>query len=72
MRDAWAAGDRNAAMATIPEDLIDALVVHGTPDQCRSHINRYVENGLDTPIIATLPTGTDLLETARALARPAD
>jgi probable F420-dependent oxidoreductase len=67
MRDAWAAGDRNAAMAAVPLDILDALIVHGTPEQCRTHINRYVENGLDTPIIATLPTGTDLLDTARAL-----
>ena len=43
------------------------LIVHGTAEQCREQINRYVDNGLDTPIIATLPTGTDLLETARAL-----
>lgn len=68
MRDAWAAGDRNAAMAAVPIDVIDDLVVHGTPADCRAKINQYVENGLDTPIIATLPTGTSLLETARALA----
>jgi alkanesulfonate monooxygenase SsuD/methylene tetrahydromethanopterin reductase-like flavin-dependent oxidoreductase (luciferase family) len=67
MREAWAAGDRNAAMAAVPEDLIDDLIVHGTPAQCRAHINRYVKNGLDTPIIATLPTATNPLETARAL-----
>jgi alkanesulfonate monooxygenase SsuD/methylene tetrahydromethanopterin reductase-like flavin-dependent oxidoreductase (luciferase family) len=67
MREAWSAGDRNAAMAAIPTDLVDALIVHGTPSQCRAHINRYVANGLDTPIIATLPTGTNLLETARSL-----
>ncbi len=68
MREAWAAGDRNAAMAAVPLEVLDDLIVHGTAEQCRDHINRYVDNGLDTPIIATLPTGTDLLETARALA----
>ena len=68
MRDAWAAGDRNAAMAAVPVDVIDDLIVHGTAADCRAQINQYVENGLDTPIIAALPTGTDLLETARALA----
>ena len=40
----------------------------GSADDCRSQIDAYVANGLDTPIIAALPTGTDLLETARALA----
>jgi alkanesulfonate monooxygenase SsuD/methylene tetrahydromethanopterin reductase-like flavin-dependent oxidoreductase (luciferase family) len=68
MREAWAAGDRNAAMAAVPIEVLDDLIVHGTPDECRDHIGRYVANGLDTPIIATLPTGTDLLDTARALA----
>ena len=68
MREAWAAGDRNAAMAAVPVDVIDDLIVHGTAADCRAQINQYVENGLDTPIIAALPTGTDLLETARALA----
>jgi probable F420-dependent oxidoreductase len=69
MRDAWAAGDKNTAMAAVPESVIDELIVHGSPDECRAHIDRYVANGLDTPIIATLPTGTDLLTTARSLAR---
>ncbi|TDD62357.1 LLM class F420-dependent oxidoreductase [Kribbella antibiotica] len=68
MREALAAGDRNAAMAAVPVEVIDSLIVHGTAEQCRDHINRYVANGLDTPIIATLPTGTSLIETARALA----
>jgi alkanesulfonate monooxygenase SsuD/methylene tetrahydromethanopterin reductase-like flavin-dependent oxidoreductase (luciferase family) len=68
MRDAWAAGDKNAAMAAVPVSVIDDLIVHGTPADCRAQINSYVENGLDTPIIAALPTGTDLLDTARALA----
>jgi probable F420-dependent oxidoreductase len=68
MRDAWAAGDKYAAMAAVPDWVIDDLVVHGTAAECRSRIDRYVANGLDTPIIAILPSGTDLLDTARALA----
>jgi probable F420-dependent oxidoreductase len=68
MRAAWAAGDKNAAMAAVPVSVIDDLIVHGTAAECRAHIDQYVANGLDTPIIAALPTGTDLLDTARALA----
>ena len=68
MRQAWAAGDRNAAMAAVPDTLVDELIVHGTADECRAGIQRYVDNGLDTPIVAVLPTGTDLLTTARSLA----
>jgi alkanesulfonate monooxygenase SsuD/methylene tetrahydromethanopterin reductase-like flavin-dependent oxidoreductase (luciferase family) len=57
-------------MAAVPVEVIDDLVVHGSADDCRAKIQSYVDNGLDTPIIATLPTGDNLLETARALASP--
>ncbi len=68
MREKWAAGDKQGAMAAVPDELIDDLIVHGSPEQCRAGIRRYVDNGLDTPIIAVLPTGADLLDTARTLA----
>ncbi|HYU84597.1 MAG TPA: LLM class F420-dependent oxidoreductase [Kribbellaceae bacterium] len=68
MREAWAKGDKQGAMAAVPDELIDELIVHGTPEQCRAGIQRYVDKGLDTPVIAVLPTGVDLLETARSLA----
>lgn len=53
---AWAAGDRGAANAAIPDEVVDELVVHGTPEQCRAHVQRYVDNGITTPVIALLPT----------------
>jgi probable F420-dependent oxidoreductase len=68
MHAAWAAGDRAAANAVIPDEVVDALVVHGSPEQCREHVARYVQNGLDTPAIAVLPTGADPVEMVRALA----
>ena len=36
MWDAWKAGDRKAALAAIPDDLVDELIVHGSPEQCRA------------------------------------
>ncbi|TWD80554.1 putative F420-dependent oxidoreductase/probable F420-dependent oxidoreductase [Kribbella amoyensis] len=68
MHAAWKAGDRNAAMAAVPESVIDDLVVHGSPEDCRARIREYLDHGLDTPIIATLPTGGSLVEVARSLA----
>lgn len=53
---AWAAGDRRAASAVVPDDLVDALVLHGTPQDCRAEIGRYVAAGVGTPVIALLPT----------------
>ena len=31
MWDAWKAGDRKAALAAIPDSLVDELIVHGSP-----------------------------------------
>src|SRR5882757_6352682 len=44
MWDAWRAGDREAATAAIPDELVDALIVHGTPAQIREHLERYIAN----------------------------
>jgi len=53
---AWAAGDRRAATASIPDDLVDALILHGTPEVCREKVVHYVQNGVQTPVLALLPT----------------
>jgi alkanesulfonate monooxygenase SsuD/methylene tetrahydromethanopterin reductase-like flavin-dependent oxidoreductase (luciferase family) len=67
MWEAWRAGDRKAALAAIPDGIVDELFVHGTPDECRAHIQRYVDNGVDTPVIALLPVGVDSRKAAREL-----
>jgi probable F420-dependent oxidoreductase len=64
----WAEGDRKAAVASVPEEVVDALIVHGSPDECRAHIQRYVDNGVTTPVIALLPVGGDVRDHVRALA----
>ncbi|MFI5888791.1 LLM class F420-dependent oxidoreductase [Actinoplanes sp. NPDC051513] len=71
---AWAAGERKAALATIPDDVVDDLIVHGTPDQCRAKVERYAAAGVTVPVMALLPTPTieaggptALLETLTAL-----
>ncbi len=68
MWKAWAAGDRKGAVAAIPDDVVDALIVHGTPDECRAHIQRYVDAGVTTPVIGLLPIGADVREIVPALA----
>jgi probable F420-dependent oxidoreductase len=70
MNEAWAAGDRKRAVASVPDEVVDALIVHGSPDACRARIRRYVENGLTTPVLAVLPTGdpAGLPAAVRALA----
>jgi probable F420-dependent oxidoreductase len=69
MREAWAAGDRAEALARIPGELVDELVVHGHPGRCRERIAEYREKGLDTPVMMIVPTpGVDEAEAVRALA----
>ena len=67
MWDAWKAGDRKGALATIPDSVVDELIVHGPPERCREVIGRYIENGVTTPAPAIVSFG-DPQEAYRALA----
>jgi probable F420-dependent oxidoreductase len=72
MHAAWAEGDRAAAAAAIPDEVVDVLVLHGTPERCREQVGAYAEAGVKTPVIALLPTPemtdpTTLLDTVRRL-----
>ncbi|HEX5067895.1 MAG TPA: LLM class F420-dependent oxidoreductase [Myxococcota bacterium] len=68
MWERWGAGDRKGAVAAIPDRVVDDLIIHGSPEACREHIARYVEAGVDTPVLALLPLGMDPLRAARELA----
>ena len=60
MWEAWSAGDRKAALAAIPDAVVDDLVVHGTPAECRAHIQRYFDAGVTTSSLMVLPLDPDL------------
>ena len=68
MWEHWKAGDRKAALAAIPDDVVDQLIVHGSPEECREHVGRYVEAGVTCPALAVLPFGLDPVQAARDLA----
>lgn len=68
MWDAWESGDRKAALAAIPEQAVDELIVHGTPDECRAHIQRYVDAGVTIPIVGLVSSGNDAVRAVRDLA----
>lgn len=55
MWDAWKAGDRKAALAEIPDQVVDDLIVHGSPAECRAKIQSYFDNGVTTSSLAILP-----------------
>jgi alkanesulfonate monooxygenase SsuD/methylene tetrahydromethanopterin reductase-like flavin-dependent oxidoreductase (luciferase family) len=64
----WKEGDRKGALAAIPDDVVDELIVWGSPEQCREHIQRYVANGVSAPALALLPFGYDQRQAIRDLA----
>jgi alkanesulfonate monooxygenase SsuD/methylene tetrahydromethanopterin reductase-like flavin-dependent oxidoreductase (luciferase family) len=69
MHAAWAKGDRSGALAAIPDEVVDDLVLHGSLESCRDQVAEYHAAGLDTPVIALLPApGAELAESVRRLA----
>jgi probable F420-dependent oxidoreductase len=67
---AWRAGDRKAALAAIPDEVVDDLIVHGDPASCRARIQEYFDNGVTTSSLAILPLDPELKhwDAVRALA----
>jgi probable F420-dependent oxidoreductase len=60
MWEAWKAGDRKAALAAIPDEVVDDLIVHGSPAECREKIQAYFDNGVTTSSLAILPLDPEL------------
>ena len=60
MWDAWKAGDRKAALAAIPDQLVDDIIVHGSPAECRAKIQAYFDNGVTTTSLAILGLDPEL------------
>jgi probable F420-dependent oxidoreductase len=56
MWQAWQSGDRKGALAAIPDSLVDELIVHGSPAECRARVQAYAEAGITIPIMALTPT----------------
>ena len=70
MWDAWAAGDRKAALAAIPDEVVDDLFVHGSAEHCRQRIQQYFDNGVTTSSLAlmSLDPAVSYWDAARMLA----
>ena len=69
MWDAWSAGDRKAALAAIPDHVVDELIVHGSYADCRAKIQAYFDHGVTTSSLALLQLAPfDHAEAVRELA----
>mgnify|MGYP003339902981 CR=1 FL=1 len=67
MWDAWKAGDRKRATASIPDEVLDDLIVNGSAEECAAHVRRYAANGITTPAPMILAGPDDTMRVLRAL-----
>jgi alkanesulfonate monooxygenase SsuD/methylene tetrahydromethanopterin reductase-like flavin-dependent oxidoreductase (luciferase family) len=51
IREAWQRGDRDRAVALVPDALVDAVALAGSAAQCRERIAQYREAGVTLPIV---------------------
>ncbi len=68
MVTAWEAGDRQAAAAAAPWELIEEMFIFGSPEEMRERLGAFVEGGITLPILTPIVTPDRLGETIAALA----
>ena len=65
----WDAGDRKGALGEIPDAVVDDLLITGSIEECRAHIDRYFANGVTTASVSLMPfAGVDLDQAIEGLA----
>jgi probable F420-dependent oxidoreductase len=64
---AWDDHDRPGAAAAITDDVIDEIVIHGSPQQCRDRVQAYLDAGLTGATLALLNIGMDSVTAMRRL-----
>ncbi len=65
---AWEAGDRQAATAAAPWELIEDTFLLGAPEQIRERLDAFVAGGVTLPVLLPIVTPDKLSETIEALA----
>ena len=71
MQEHWAAGDRRAALAAIPDEVVDQLFVWGSPEAIRAGVQRYLDNGLSTAVMMVMPVPSEGADAQTAAAEQA-
>jgi probable F420-dependent oxidoreductase len=65
---AWRGGDRKAALATAPEDLVREIFVFGSPTEMRDRLGEYAARGITTLVLTPLAAPDGLGDLIDALA----
>ena len=50
----WESGDRRGAAEAVSDEVIDDLIVHGSPEACRARIAEYAGSGLSMASVALI------------------
>lgn len=61
----WADGNRRAAAAQIPDELVEDVCVFGDAAACRRHLAAFHAAGADVPVLAVSPVDEDRLAATR-------
>lgn len=67
MCEAWAAKDRDRAMAAAPWELIEEMFVLGSPERMRERLDEFVAGGITCPVLTPITTPDRLGELIEAL-----
>jgi probable F420-dependent oxidoreductase len=68
MCEAWAAKDRQRAIAAAPWELIEEVFILGEPAQMRERLDRFVEGGITLPVLTPVTPPDSQAELIEALA----
>jgi probable F420-dependent oxidoreductase len=66
---AWRSGDRKAALAAVPEDLVREIFVFGDPGAMRARLHEYADRGITTLVLTPIAPPEQLPGLVDALAR---
>ena len=69
IKDAFDRGGREAAAKVVPDELIDAVALAGTPDTCRERVAAYRRAGLALPIVSPRAAGPEAKRMAMGVIR---
>jgi probable F420-dependent oxidoreductase len=68
MCERWEAGDRQAAAAAAPWELIEQMFILGSPEQMKARLDEFVAGGITLPVLTPLTTPDKLADLIDALA----
>jgi probable F420-dependent oxidoreductase len=65
---AWESGDRQAAAAAAPWNLIEEMFIFGSPEEMKERVGSFIAGGVTLPILTPITTPDKLGELIQALA----